>query len=57
MESTILKLKMFLGQCTINSKCQVINGEVNLKISPENGMYVLKIETEKGELLSKFIRQ
>lgn len=51
------KIENVLGQCIINSKCQVINGEVNLKISLEHGMYVLKFATDKGELLSKFIRE
>lgn len=51
------KIENVLGQCTESSKCHVINGEANIKIPVEHGMYFLKIATDKGELVSKFIRQ
>ena len=36
------KIEHVLGQCTESSKCQVINGEANIKISVGHGMFFFK---------------
>lgn len=46
-----------IGQSTGSHTCQLINGQTKIKTSLMQGIYVLKMSTDKGGLTIKFIKE
>ncbi len=51
------KIENVLGQSFGNNKFQTFNGKANINIFLNQGLYLLKISTTKGEVVSKFIKE
>ena len=56
LDNATISVTDILGKTILNLKNQTINGTLEIPVSLSNGMYLIKIETDKGSIVKKLMK-